>query len=95
MPKCLMCGKNTDQFRYSQKETPVGYVCDRCWRKDADGRTIPAKEIFDYCMECGKPLTVDIKEGKDWFKKHNLVGESIPLCKECSEKVREIDKGVV
>lgn len=95
MQECLMCGKETDRFRYSRKETPIGYVCDRCWRKDTGGRIIRARNILDYCAECGRPLTVDMKKGRDWFKKRNIVGESIALCKECNVKVKEIGKGVV
>ena len=45
-------------------------------------------EVWDYCFECGKPLTDEMVEGEDWFDIHDS-GEAFPLCKECYEKAWE------
>lgn len=42
-------------------------------------------KIWDYCFECGKPLTKDMKEDEDWFNINNC-GESFPQCAECFNK---------
>jgi len=41
-------------------------------------------DVWDYCFECGKPLTTDMEENKDWFHISNS-GEAFPLCKDCFE----------
>jgi len=46
---------------------------------------IENKGIWDYCFECGTPLSVGMVKGKDWFDIKNN-GESFPICKECKEK---------
>jgi hypothetical protein len=42
-------------------------------------------DIWDYCFECGTPLSEDMQENKDWFDIRNC-GESFPVCKECHDK---------
>ena len=39
-------------------------------------------EIWDYCFECGVPLTDDMEEDKDWHHISNC-GESFPICHKC------------
>lgn len=50
-------------------------------------------DIWDYCFECGTPLSKDMKEGEDWFDIRNC-GESFPVCKECHDKAErgELDR---
>jgi len=43
------------------------------------------KGVWDYCFECGTPLTESMQEGKDWFDIKNN-GESFPVCRECKKK---------
>jgi hypothetical protein len=82
---CKKCKKQkTDKFRLDLKGEPIGYVCDRCW-KGKEGKTIPYEDIWDYCFECGRPLTADMEEDKDWFDIRNA-GEAFPVCKSCKEK---------
>jgi len=39
--KCIVCGKPTERFRFTEdKETPVGFVCNRCWHKPVVGAYI-------------------------------------------------------
>jgi len=83
--ECEMCGKQkTDKYRFDDKGEQIGYVCDSCW-KGKKGKTILDKDIWDYCFECGRPLTVDMKEDEDWFEVRNA-GEAFPICKMCNEK---------
>ena len=44
--------------------------------------------IWDYCFNCGTPLTIDMVEDTDWFDIHNS-GEAFPLCRECNEKAEK------
>lgn len=84
---CKMCGKKkTDKYRFDNTDEPIGYICDSCW-KGKKGKTILEKDIWDYCFECGRPLTTDMEEGKDWFDIHNA-GESFPICRNCNEKAK-------
>ena len=57
------------------------------------GKVIPKKDIWDYCFKCGRPLTKDMEEGKDWFCIHNC-GERFPICKTCEDMVEEFCSGV-
>ena len=89
---CDVCGKRkTDKFRVDPEGEPVGHVCDACW-KGRQGKTIPDRDIWDYCFECGRPLTVGMKEGKDWFDIRNA-GEAFPICKRCHEKAAKGELG--
>jgi hypothetical protein len=33
MENCMLCEKQTDEHRCSERETPIGYVCESCWNK--------------------------------------------------------------
>lgn len=77
---CEKCkGKKIWQVRKSKGYWRY-YNCDKnCEHKWYKGK------IWDYCFECGTPLSEDMQEGKDWFDIKNN-GESFPICKVCKEK---------
>ncbi len=45
-------------------------------------------QVWGDCFNCGKDLTSDMVEDKDWFHCQGH-GESYPICKECMEKEGE------
>ena len=47
-----------------------------------------SNDIWDYCFKCGKPLSEDMQENKDWFNIRNC-GENFPICKECHDKTEK------
>ena len=57
-------------------------------RQGKDGKAIPKNDIWDYCFKCGRPLTKDMEEGKDWFCIRNC-GECFPICKMCEDLIEE------
>jgi len=76
--KCDECG---EELTYCPK-------CDIYHHTDSfevEHEDYKNQKIWGYCFKCGKPLTTDMKEDKDWFtiRQHH---EAFSLCKECYEK---------
>ena len=42
-------------------------------------------EIWDYCFDCGKALTENMKQEKDWFEIEDRI-QIYPVCYYCHEK---------